>query len=405
MSKTIRLFALLWAVGFAQSAFAQSTFCLSFANQTVSGTNLDVTLRLYSSDGNVKLGTSNFVFTYNTAALSNPTYLSSPLTGYDLSNPALTVTAPQSGQVSFNAMYEGPDGGGATVPTSGLDMVVIRFTVTNSALPYNFTWLYNGGTTQTVAFDDDNATQVFRSGAGACEPSISVKSFLNAAYDVSNNLLNDGLRANNKLPLNQPYNTLTFSGSTAYTGTEATTNGVLSVTGANAISDWVLLELRSAITPATVVARRAALLQRDGDIVDVDGVSPVKFTGLEAGNYHVVVRHRLCLATRTQTAIGLNTGGETPLNFTNNSNALAGSLKPVTVGASTFYMMYTGDCNRNGLITTGDLNEIRGMMNTLPANIEYFTRNLDLDLRASIVNGDLTLLRQNINQTQVNLNQ
>lgn len=390
---------------------AQSTFCLSFANQTAAGGNFDVTLRMYSSDGNFQLGSSNFVFTYNTAALSNPVFLSSPLSGsvYDLATPSLVVTAPATGQVSFNAMYDGANGGGTTVPTAGLDMVVVRFTVVNNTLPTNLTWLYDGGTTKTVVFDDDNATQIFRTAGEGCAPRLNAKAFFDNGYNLTNNLMNDGLRANNKIPLNQPYNTLTFTGTygmAAYNGTEVTTNPVLSVTGADAIVDWVILELRNAATPSTVEARRAALIQRDGDIVDVDGVSPVRFPTLTLeGNYHVVVRHRLCLATRTQTALQFNTGGVTPLNLTNNTNALANSLAPVTVGANTVYMMYVGDCDRNGFILSPEINLIRGMLNTIPANINYFTKNLDLTFDAFILTSDITALRKNLNKFQVNLNQ
>ncbi|MCB0811724.1 MAG: hypothetical protein KDB87_00895, partial [Flavobacteriales bacterium] len=58
-------------------------------------------------------------------------------------------------------------------------------------------------------------------------------------------------------------------------GNESTTAGVLAATGNDAIVDWVVLELRDANDPTTVVNTRSALLQRDGDIVDTDGSSPV----------------------------------------------------------------------------------------------------------------------------------
>jgi|GEM_PF-1885935 len=410
----IKIFAfgfLLFAGGYAHG---QSPFCFSFANQTtVSPTEFRVTLRVYSSDGNLKVGSSNFVFSYNTAGLSNPVYVSSPLSaaaGYDFSTPSLVITTPVAGQVSFNAVFDGNDNTGVTVPTTGLDLVVIGFTILNAAQTPNLTLLYNSGTstTQTVAFDDNNATQVARSSADDCSPRLTAKAYFDGAYDTGSGLLNDGWRFHNKLPLTQPFNTITFGGTnatTAYTGTETTTAGVLAVTGANAITDWVYLELRNATDRSIVVTRRAALLQRDGDVVDMDGVTPVKFTGLAEGNYQVAIRHRLCLATRTLNAIAFNSGGVTPLNFTDNSNALTGSLKSVVVGANTFYMMYTGDCSRDGFILSTDLNLIRPILNTLPSGIDYFIKNLDLNFDAFILTSDLTALRQNLNKIQVNLNQ
>ena len=37
--------------------------------------------------------------------------------------------------------------------------------------------------------------------------------------------------------------------------------------------DWVFLEIRNATSPYAIQASKRALVQRDGDIVDVDGVS------------------------------------------------------------------------------------------------------------------------------------
>jgi hypothetical protein len=67
---------------------------------------------------------------------------------------------------------------------------------------------------------------------------------------------------------------------------------VLSVTGRDAIVDWVFVELRSKNNNQTVIASRSGLLQRDGDIVDVDGVSPLKFSQLSVDSFYVAVRHR-----------------------------------------------------------------------------------------------------------------
>ena len=62
------------------------------------------------------------------------------------------------------------------------------------------------------------------------------------------------------------------------------------------IVDWVLVELRTGTAAGTKVATRAAFLKSDGTIVDTDGTSPVQFTGLSAGNYYIVIRHRNHLA-------------------------------------------------------------------------------------------------------------
>ena len=63
--------------------------------------------------------------------------------------------------------------------------------------------------------------------------------------------------------------------------------------------DWVLLELRNSATPATVVARRAALIRRDGRIVDLDGTSDVSWRNAPNGNYFLAMRHRNHLGIRS----------------------------------------------------------------------------------------------------------
>ncbi|MBK9335746.1 MAG: hypothetical protein IPM98_03820 [Lewinellaceae bacterium] len=116
--------------------------------------------------------------------------------------------------------------------------------------------------------------------------------FLQGPYVPATQLMNDQLRVGGLIPLDEPYSDLTSFNHLGGGGGEQTTSAVLAVSGSNAIVDWVFLELRSAQNPATVVATRSALVQRDGDVVDVDGVSPVAF-GIPADlSYYLTVRHR-----------------------------------------------------------------------------------------------------------------
>ena len=69
-------------------------------------------------------------------------------------------------------------------------------------------------------------------------------------------------------------------------------NTVLSAQGENSIVDWVFVEFRSESDSTLVLVTRSGLLQRDGDIVDLDGISPLRVPGIGAGKYFVVVRHR-----------------------------------------------------------------------------------------------------------------
>ena len=124
---------------------------------------------------------------------------------------------------------------------------------------------------------------------------------------LSGLLMNDDLNNASLLPNTEPYTALGFAGlqNTGAMLTSAATGG----SGNDAIVDWVLVELRtgSSSSAATTVAHsRAALLQRDGDVVDVDGVSPVGFLNVNAGNYYLAIRHRNHLGVMTNTPFTLN---------------------------------------------------------------------------------------------------
>ena len=117
-------------------------------------------------------------------------------------------------------------------------------------------------------------------------------------------LMRDDLRVSGLLPLTEPYSATGWP-QAAGGGGESTSPSVFAVTGVNAIVDWVRVELRSAADPAVLVATRQGLLQRDGDIVDTDGVSSLSFS-VPAGNYFVAVRHRNHLGCMTATPIELS---------------------------------------------------------------------------------------------------
>jgi hypothetical protein len=123
-------------------------------------------------------------------------------------------------------------------------------------------------------------------------------------YVASAQLMHDSLRVKNLIPLTEPYTGLMNFTHTGGGGGEQTTPAALAVVGPDAIVDWVFLELRNPDTPAQVVATRSALVQRDSDVVDVDGVSPVAFGAPADRDYYLTVRHR--------NHLGVQLGAELP---------------------------------------------------------------------------------------------
>jgi hypothetical protein len=199
--------------------------------------------------------------------------------------------------------------------------------------------------------------------------SLSMKAFLEGSFNNTTSKMNDNLRIGNIIQSQrvEPYTALNVASNFAQFdggGGETVTPSVFTTTGDNAIVDWVFVELRNAASPATVLYTRSALVQVDGDIVDIDGVSPVLFGSAPSGNYIVTIKHRNHLRVKTNASINLRNGINL-LNFTNNTIVGGTSpIKSVTVGGNTVYMLHAGDLNQDGTINATDRSEAWNNRNT-----------------------------------------
>ena len=148
---------------------------------------------------------------------------------------------------------------------------------------------------------------------------LSMKVLLQGNYDPNTGWMHDSLRKKGLIPTSDPYRTAAYSTKFVHKkngGTQTTTSAILAVTGANAIVDWVFIELHSSADPAMVIGTKAALLQRDGDIVSSDdGISPVVMDSIASGNYYIAIRHRNHLGTMTATTRSLS-ATSTVVDFT-----------------------------------------------------------------------------------------
>lgn len=128
---------------------------------------------------------------------------------------------------------------------------------------------------------------------------ISPKVFLQGPYNGTD--MNADLSTASLLPVTEPYSALGHS--VQNTGV-AMSSSATSLTGNDKIVDWVLVELRNPST--TIIASTAALLQKDGDVVGMDGTSFVYFEEVIPGNYYIVVQHRNHLGVMTAVPINVN---------------------------------------------------------------------------------------------------
>ncbi len=209
---------------------------------------------------------------------------------------------------------------------------------------------------------------------------VNVKVMLEGAYDLTAGLMRDDLRMNGLIPAAQPYTGLYPF--VAEGGTETVAPAVLAITGNNAIVDWILVELRDANTPSTVLRTRVGLLQRDGDIVDVDGVSPLRFK-MDPGNYQIAVRHRNHLGIMTAAPVTI---GTTAVNVDLTTATTATWGIDASKNVNGVMTMWTGDAVLDGTVKyTGASNDrdpvLTRVGGTTPNNSApgYYPEDLNLD--------------------------
>ncbi|HUR09789.1 MAG TPA: hypothetical protein VM012_00370 [Flavitalea sp.] len=181
---------------------------------------------------------------------------------------------------------------------------------------------------------------------------VSPKVYLQGPY-TSGGMMSDGLRSSGVIPLLEPYSTLSNFTHSGSGGGETIASSILAVTGtpANDIVDWVFAQLHDG-TSGAVICTRSVLIQRDGDVVDVDGtgaVTPyINFAGELPASYYVSIRHRNHLGVRTNPSISLARSSTTLFNFsTSQSQAFPGSVpNPAMATLETgVFGLYGGNAN------------------------------------------------------------
>ena len=218
---------------------------------------------------------------------------------------------------------------------------------------------------------------------GPSDALLALRAVLEGPYSSTTGLMGDAMRVSGLVPVSEPYSALGY----AHFGIAgaACAPQILSTTGNNAIVDWVVVELRDATSPSTVLASRAALIQRDGDIVDTDGLSPLTFNR-PPGNYNVALRHRNHLGVMTQAAIplGLST---TPYDLASSGTATYGTnARKSLTGAFPTQALWAGDVTFNGQVKyTGSGNDRDPILTTVGSTTPnnsmnvYSTRDVNLN--------------------------
>ncbi len=238
-----------------------------------------------------------------------------------------------------------------------------------------------GLTTPATAYPDSDSDagsggDVDYRDATVSNVTVPIKFFLGGAYNSTTGMMNDTLRTLPDFPLTSPY------------GGGETIAGRAILT-ASVVVDWVLIELRSSTSITTVVATQAALLQRDGDVVGVNGSSALTFT-IAVGNYHVAVKHRNHLGVMTANPVAVS--ATTPLiDLTLPSTLVYGTNSRQLTGAGVA-LLWAGDAKNNGqVIAAGPNNDRNELLETIflaAGNSSYAANYIVAGYRATDLNLD-----------------
>ncbi len=172
---------------------------------------------------------------------------------------------------------------------------------------------------------------------------VNAKIFLQGPFDGDS--MRTDLRSNHDIPSVQSYQVAPWN----YPGREIAQYAAVDMV------DWVLVQLRSGTDSVSTVATRAAILRKDGQIVDTDGFSPVSFSGIAEGDYYVVIRHRNHLSVMSANPLHLSENSAL-YDFTAAADRAYGSNAQIELNTNVFGL-YAGDANGNGQIQNTDKND------------------------------------------------
>lgn len=388
-------------VGFVYNTTGTPTVADTKVMVTLPGTATPI-----SFNGTLAPLTANTVYYVRSYAITN--------TGTSYSN-TLMVTTPVNGatlaaltaadvlDLKYNQMtLQGTvtDAGNGTVTAAGFVLnttgtptlggsTELNITITGTSLPLTFSGTVvslEGSTMYYVrAYATNEAGTTYSNEITVTTPAgnllVSLKAFLQGAYDADTDLMKTGLNPSLPLTSNTPYDAATYS---------YTDETVGAIPNANVV-DWVLVVLRSDVN--TVVAMQPAFILADGSIVDVDGVSAVAFGGIDvAADYFVQVIHRNHLSVISAAAV-TNTGAAIAYDFTTAQGQAytTGGDAMVEVETGVFGLV-AGDSDRSGIVVAADKTSINANLNVTG----YY--DADIDFSGIVVAADKTLVNSNVNK-------
>jgi|GEM_PF-2511419 len=314
----------------------------------------------------------------NTSITGNTTYNFAPNTGECANNTTMTVAVTAQTVPTFMSL--GPyceNDVPANLPTTSMNGITGSWnaaisTATAGSTTYIFTPAGNECATQ-------GSLTVVVNSCGLPPTDVEMKVLLEGNYMNGTSMMHDMMVQTGVVPLTQPY------GAAPWNFTASVTAPALPATAV----DWVMIDALVG-TPQltgtkglTVVESQVGFLLQNGDIVDENGNSGLRFTTLTHGtDYYFIIRHRNHLDVLTANSIAA-----APLvayDFTTSDTQAFGieQLKPMTDGK---YVMWAGDYNVDAVVQNTDYDDwitdpsIVNMYKLTDGNLDGVVQTTDYD--------------------------
>ena len=181
---------------------------------------------------------------------------------------------------------------------------------------------------------------------------ISLKAVLEGPYNGTE--MDTWLNSGNHLPLQQPYSVAPWN----YPGAE----NVVAIPNADVV-DWVLVQIRetpggaSTAYQETAIATQACFMLKNGQIVSLDGVSPLQVNYAVNHKLYAVLYHRNHLSVMSGNELNLN-GNLYEYDFSTGVDQVYGGVTAHKQVAPGIWGMASGDGNGDGQVNNIDKNEV-----------------------------------------------
>ena len=206
---------------------------------------------------------------------------------------------------------------------------------------------------------------------------LHVKIYLEGYFDIATGEMHGDLLTANLLPTAQPFNIAPFN----YAGAETV------ITFPSDTTDWVLVQLRDSEDISTIIGTKAALIKKDGLLMEVDGTPGISFPGIPDGEYHLAIFHRSHLAVLSGSTIQTDAPSSI-YDFSISDVQAYGNDQLKQVG--TVYCMFAGDLDQDGIINNQDFSKWKQS-----DGINNVYNDADIDGDGNVDSADETLWKGN----------